>query len=89
MFTVCHFEDLAEDQGAATSRAALPVDPGECGDCRYASVKATHRGTTYLRCTRSAWDSRLVRYPRLPVSDCVGFALTGGDLTGGDMTGGD
>jgi hypothetical protein len=53
---------------------ALPVDPGMCGGCRYASVKATHRGTAYLRCTRSAWDDRLVKYPRLPVRDCPGFA---------------
>ena len=57
---------------------ALPVDPGLCGGCRYASVKATHRGTTYLRCTRSAWDERLPKYPRLPVRDCPGFAREDG-----------
>jgi hypothetical protein len=57
---------------AASSR--LPVDAGMCGNCRYAAVKATRRGTAYLRCTRAAWDDRLVRYPRLPVSECAGFA---------------
>ena len=51
----------------------LAVDPGLCGGCRHASVKATRRGTAYLRCTRAAWDDRLPRYPRLPVTNCVGF----------------
>jgi hypothetical protein len=44
-----------------------------CGDCRHALVKETHRGTAYLRCGRAAWDDRLVRYPRLPVTECEGF----------------
>jgi AcrR family transcriptional regulator len=51
----------------------LPVDPGLCRDCEYASVKDTRRGTTYLRCTRASWDGRLTKYPRLPVTSCVGF----------------
>jgi propionyl-CoA synthetase len=42
--------------------------------CRYAAVKGTNRGTVYLRCTRASWDDRLVKYPRLPVRDCAGFA---------------
>jgi hypothetical protein len=48
-----------------------------CGKCQHASVKGTNRGTSYLRCTRAAWDDRLVRYPRLPVRDCPGFAAEG------------
>jgi hypothetical protein len=44
-----------------------------CGECLHAAVKGTNRGTAYLRCTRASWDERLVRYPRLPVTDCVGF----------------
>jgi hypothetical protein len=63
-----------EEPPPATPPPALPVDPGMCGGCRHASVKATNRGTTYLRCTRSAWDERLPKYPRLPVRDCPGFA---------------
>ena len=47
--------------------------PGLCLDCRYAKITETRRGTAYLRCLRSAWDVRLVRYPRLPVTDCPGF----------------
>jgi hypothetical protein len=56
----------------------LPVEPGLCAACQHASVKGTSKGTAYLRCTRAAWDPLLVRYPRLPVRDCPGFA---GDKT--------
>jgi hypothetical protein len=55
----------------------LPADPGLCGTCRHACVKGTNRGTAYLRCTRASWDDRLVRYPRLPVSECAGFERAG------------
>lgn len=61
---------VSQPEGAA----ALPADPGLCAACRYAAVKGTNRGTVYLRCTRAAWDARLVKYPRLPVAACVGFA---------------
>ena len=69
---------VPNEETAAASPPALPVDPGLCGGCRHASVKATHRGTAYLRCTRSAWDERLPKYPRLPVRDCPGFARADG-----------
>ena len=65
--------DRAPDPGTVASVSALPVHPGMCADCRHALVKETHRGTAYLRCGRAAWDDRLVRYPRLPVTDCEGF----------------
>jgi hypothetical protein len=66
--------ETVTDRGTAASVPPLPVDPGMCGDCRHALVKETHRGTAYLRCGRAAWDDRLVKYPRLPVTDCEGFA---------------
>ena len=62
------------DQEAAAGLTALPVHPGMCADCRHALVKQTHRGTAYLRCGRAAWDDRLVKYPRLPVTSCEGFS---------------
>lgn len=64
----------------------LPVAPGLCADCRHAAVKGTNRGTAYLRCTRASWDDRLVRYPSLPVTRCVGFEAAGnaeGQVSGG------
>ena len=52
---------------------ALSVAPGLCGACKHAAVNSTHRGTTYLRCTRADWDASMTRYPALPVTNCVGF----------------
>jgi hypothetical protein len=57
------------------------VEPGLCAACAYVSVNETRRGTVDLRCTRAAWDERLVRYPRLPVLSCVGYASRGGPAT--------
>lgn len=62
----------------------LPTSPGLCGVCLHAAVKATNRGTAYLRCTRAAWDDSLVKYPRLPVIGCVGFEPAEEDDAGGD-----
>jgi hypothetical protein len=57
----------------ADERAGLGAPPGLCGDCAHARVNVTRRGPAYLRCLRANWDERLVRYPRLPVRECVGF----------------
>jgi hypothetical protein len=57
----------------------LPVEPGLCGLCGHALVNGTNRGTAYLRCTRAAWDDRLVKYPRLPVLGCGGYEPASGD----------
>ena len=65
---------MADQETTVAGLSALPVSPGICGDCRHALVKETHRGTAYLRCGRAAWDHRLVKYPRLPVTSCEGFA---------------
>jgi hypothetical protein len=56
---------------AAWAKLAVPV--GLCRHCRYARLNETRRDTVYLRCTRAAWDGRLARYPRLPVTECPGF----------------
>jgi hypothetical protein len=58
----------------------LGAEPGLCAACQHAKLNETRRGTAYLRCTRAAWDSRLLRYPRLPVALCVGFDPLGGSL---------
>jgi propionyl-CoA synthetase len=51
----------------------LGATPGLCAACAHAKLNETHRGPAYLRCTRAAWDARLPRYPRLPVTECIGF----------------
>lgn len=55
----------------AESPAGLPIEPGLCGSCRYASVNATRRGTVYLRCTAAANRPELPKYPDLPVRRCA------------------
>jgi hypothetical protein len=70
-------EDEPVNEGRRRLAAAveqLPVDPGLCAGCQHASVNATRRGTAYLRCTRASWDAQLPKYPRLPVTDCRGYA---------------
>ena len=61
--------------------AALGAAPGLCASCQHAKLNATNRGTAYLPCTRAAWDSRLPRYPRLPVLECDGYERARGSLT--------
>jgi hypothetical protein len=51
----------------------LAAEPGLCQACMYAKLNETRRGTTYLRCTRAAWDAAFPRYPNLPVTQCAGF----------------
>jgi propionyl-CoA synthetase len=61
------------DRPADSAWRKLGSEPGLCRACLHAKLNETRRGTAYLRCTRSAWDARLPRYPRLPVSQCPGF----------------
>ncbi len=53
------------------NHVALGAWPGLCGHCAHARINETRRG-------RAVWDERLVRYPRLPVRECVGFDRTAG-----------
>jgi hypothetical protein len=64
-----------EAEGPPSDEAWLRLGaaPGLCGACAHAKLNQTRRGTAYLRCTRAEWDAALVRYPRLPVTECAGF----------------
>jgi propionyl-CoA synthetase len=53
--------------------AKLGAAAGLCASCLHARLNETRRGTAYLRCGRAAYDSRLPRYPRLPVTECAGY----------------
>jgi hypothetical protein len=68
-------------------KTALPVKAGMCAECKHAAVKDTKRGTAYLRCTRAEWDDRMVRYPTLPVTSCVGFEPAGAPGSGPQVPG--
>jgi hypothetical protein len=66
----------------------LGAEPGLCAACQHAKLNETRRGTAYLRCMRAAWDSRLLRYPGLPVAQCVGFDPLSGSLGAQQQGGG-
>jgi hypothetical protein len=57
---------------------------GLCAACRHARRIESARGSRFWLCARSADDPRFVKYPRLPVLRCPGFAPTGEPDSGAD-----
>jgi hypothetical protein len=51
---------------------------GLCAACVHARPIVSAKGSTFWLCGLSAIDPRFVRYPRLPVLACAGFAATPG-----------
>lgn len=51
----------------------LDPDVGLCSVCRHARVQKSAKGSRFWRCLRTETDDRFVRYPRLPVVECVGY----------------
>jgi hypothetical protein len=47
---------------------------GLCARCVHARPATSARGSTFWRCGRAETDPRFVKYPRLPVVTCSGFA---------------
>lgn len=60
----------------ASADAAPAPDPntGLCGACLHVRRVANRRGSVFYMCGKAAEDSRLPRYPRLPVHACLGYA---------------
>ena len=56
-----------------------PVAHGLCARCRHRIDQATQRGSVFLRCARAEVDETFLRYPRLPVLECVGYEPGGRD----------
>jgi hypothetical protein len=46
---------------------------GLCATCCYARRIGNRRGSTFIRCGRSAAEPRYARYPPLPVLHCPGY----------------
>lgn len=61
-------EQMDSDLGGPTVR------PGLCATCRHAKPVTSDRGRLFLMCRLSKTDTRLPKYPRLPVLECRGFA---------------
>jgi hypothetical protein len=47
---------------------------GLCARCRHARRSANARGSAFWQCLLAQSDRRFVRYPRLPVRACPGYA---------------
>jgi len=47
---------------------------GLCASCAYARRVESNRGSVFYLCERSAIDPKFAKYPRLPVSECSGYA---------------
>ncbi len=50
-----------------------PDERGLCARCRHRIDQATKRGSVFLRCARAEVDANFLRYPPLPVLECVGY----------------
>ncbi|MGH7820020.1 MAG: hypothetical protein ACREQ9_09615 [Candidatus Binatia bacterium] len=60
---------------------ALP-SAGLCAECLHARAVRSAKGSKFLYCRRSETDPAYVRYPRLPVTRCPGFAAGESGSTG-------
>lgn len=54
-----------------------PKTAGLCAVCKHARIIRSDRGSSFLRCARSAVDPRFPKYPRLPVLQCDGWEPAG------------
>lgn len=46
---------------------------GLCDSCRHQRVVRNTRGSAFSLCERSRTDARFPKYPRVPVTRCVGY----------------
>lgn len=47
--------------------------PGLCESCRHSRKVESARGSTFWLCELSFTDPRFVKYPPLPVLECLGY----------------
>ena len=52
------------------------IPAGLCERCRHVRVIENRRGSRFFRCELADVDARFPKYPRLPVLQCDGFAVT-------------
>ena len=57
------------------SRRELEARVGLCAGCVHAKRLTTKGGNAVFQCGLAASDPRFVRYPRLPMTSCAGYAL--------------
>ncbi len=54
---------------------------GLCGDCHYTRQLVSGKGSQFFYCTRAETDARYTKYPRLPVTSCIGYQRARGSQT--------
>ncbi|MGE0682133.1 MAG: hypothetical protein AB7P69_14700 [Candidatus Binatia bacterium] len=54
---------------------ATPARPevGLCETCRYTRKLRSGKGSLFFYCSRSEVDEQYLKYPRLPVQQCLGY----------------
>jgi hypothetical protein len=56
-----------------TAPAKPPVEAGLCATCAHARLITSSRGSWFSICELSAVDEGFPKYPRLPVTSCIGY----------------
>ena len=59
--------------GYLACEMSAPTLVGLCQSCRWTRRVVPRRGGIFFRCSRAETDPRFVRYPALPVLECVGY----------------
>jgi hypothetical protein len=57
---------------------------GLCLTCRHGRQVSSSRDSTFWLCELSIVDARFLKYPRLPVTSCTGYAPRGGGVERSD-----
>lgn len=55
------------------SSAEERLSVGLCTGCLHARSVVSAKGSVFWLCSRSEWDPRFPKYPRLPVLRCEGY----------------
>lgn len=46
---------------------------GLCAFCKHVKVIKSAKGSTFIMCNLAKMDTRLSKYPSLPVIECIGY----------------
>ena len=60
-----------------TTNKGVGPSAGLCATCVHVRRVESAKGSVFVLCSLAATDSRLAKYPRLPVLSCNGFATRG------------
>jgi hypothetical protein len=71
---------MTEPQDSAEV-AAERARAGLCANCAHARVIENDRGSRFYLCDLARTDRRFPRYPRLPVTACIGWQARGADAS--------